>query len=148
MLLLALGVLLGTFGKLESPSYVLEFLAAGLFFLCLWIFTLGLVYATSAIVVFFRDLTQIIGVFLQIGVWMTPIMWDINMLAGHPFLMRIFKFNPIYYIVTGYRDSILGGVGIWHHWKWGVYFWVITAFLFVFGSVVFKKLKVHFADVL
>ncbi len=38
MLLLALGVLLGTFGKLESPSYVLEFLAAGLFFLCLWIF--------------------------------------------------------------------------------------------------------------
>src|SRR5699024_3009552 len=103
---------------------------------------------TSAIVIFFRDLTQIISVFLQIGVWMTPIMWDINMLAGHPFLMRIFKFNPIYYIVTGYRDSILGGVGIWHHWKWGVYFWVITAFLFVFGSVVFKKLKVHFADVL
>ena len=118
------------------------------YFLCLWIFTLGLVYATSAIVVFFRDLTQIIGVFLQIGVWMTPIMWDINMLAGHPFLMKIFKFNPIYYIVTGYRDSILGRVGIWHHWKWGVYFWVITAFLFVFGSVVFKKLKVHFADVL
>ena len=38
MLLLSLGVLLGTFGKLESPSYVLEFLAAGLFFLCLWIF--------------------------------------------------------------------------------------------------------------
>lgn len=38
MLLLSLGVLLGTFGKLESPSYILEFLAAGLFFLCLWIF--------------------------------------------------------------------------------------------------------------
>ncbi len=38
MLLLSLGVLLGSFGKLDSPSYILEFLAAGLFFLCLWIF--------------------------------------------------------------------------------------------------------------
>lgn len=38
MLLLSLGVLLGTFGKLDSPSYILEFLAAGALFLCLWVF--------------------------------------------------------------------------------------------------------------
>lgn len=88
------------------------------YMVCLWVFTLGLVYASSAVVVFFRDLTQIIGVLLQIGVWMTPIMWDINMLSNHPLIMKLFKFNPIYYIVTGYRDSILGKVGMWEHWKW------------------------------
>lgn len=38
MLLLSLGVFLGTFGKLDSPSYILEFLAAGALFLCLWVF--------------------------------------------------------------------------------------------------------------
>lgn len=118
------------------------------YLVCLWIFTLGLVYATSAIVVFFRDLNQIIGVLLQIGVWMTPIMWDINMLSDHPVLMKLFKFNPIYYIVTGYRDSMLGQVGVWAHWKWGIYFWVITIGFFILGSIVFKKLKIHFADVL
>ena len=39
--------------------------------LCTFMFTLGLVYATSAIVVFFRDLTQIISIFLQVGIWLT-----------------------------------------------------------------------------
>ena len=50
---------------------------------CTFLFVLGLVYATSAIVIFFRDLTQIISIFLQVGVWLTPIMWDINMLSSH-----------------------------------------------------------------
>jgi teichoic acid transport system permease protein len=115
---------------------------------CTFIFVLGLVYATSAIVVFFRDLTQIITIFLQIGVWMTPIMWDINMMAGHPMLMKLFKLNPMYYIVSGYRDAMLKGVWFWSHMKWTLYFWIVTIILFAVGSVIFKRLKPHFADVL
>ncbi|WP_462396832.1 ABC transporter permease, partial [Hungatella hathewayi] len=41
------------------------------------ILCLGITYVTSALMIFFRDLSQIINVFLQIGIWMTPIMWDI-----------------------------------------------------------------------
>lgn len=37
MLLLGLGVFLGTFGKLESPSYILALVLAGGLFLCLWL---------------------------------------------------------------------------------------------------------------
>lgn len=118
------------------------------YFICAFLFSLGLVYATSAIVVFFRDLTQIIGIVLQVGIWMTPIMWDINMLSDHPLLMQVFKLNPVYYIVTGYRDSLIGHVPLWGHWKWALYFWVVTVVLFAFGSVIFKRLKVHFSDVL
>ena len=33
-------------------------------------------------------------------------------------------------------------------WKWGLYFWVVTGLLFLLGAVIFKKLKIHFADVL
>ena len=115
---------------------------------CTFVFALALVYATSAIVVFFRDLTQIINIILQVGVWMTPIMWDLNMLSGHPLLMKAFKLNPMYYIVSGYRDSILGKTWLTEHWKWGIYFWVVTIIIFAFGSVIFKRLKPHFADVL
>ena len=61
-----------------------------------FLFVLGLVYATSAIVIFFRDLTQIISIFLQVGVLLTPIMWDINMLSSHPWLIKLFKLNPMY----------------------------------------------------
>ena len=118
------------------------------YFICTFVFVLGLVYATSAIVIFFRDLTQIISIILQVGIWMTPIMWDFKMLSAYPTLMKLFKLNPIFYIVTGYRDSFLGQVGIMSHWRWAVYFWVVTAVLFIIGGVIFKKLKVHFADVL
>lgn len=133
--------LYGYFPSLYSLQFVY-------YFFCMFVFTLGLVYATSAVVIFFRDLSQIIGIFLQIGIWMTPIMWDVQMLAPYPWLLKLFKLNPIYYIVTGYRDSFLGQVGFWHHWQWATYFWVLTAVLFVIGSVIFKRLKVHFADVL
>ena len=116
--------------------------------ICTFLLVLGLVYATSAIVIFFRDLTQIISIFLQVGVWLTPIMWDINMLSSHPWLIKLFKLNPMYYVVTGYRDSMLGHVGIWNHVSWTIYFWVVTILLFGLGSVIFKRLKPHFADVL
>ena len=115
---------------------------------CTFLFVLGLVYATSAIVIFFRDLAQIIGIFLQVGVWLTPIMWDIDMLSSHPWLIKLFKLNPMYYVVTGYRDSMLGHVVIWNHVSWTIYFWVVTILLFGLGSVIFKRLKPHFADVL
>ena len=115
---------------------------------CTFLFVLGLVYATSAIVIFFRDLTQIISIFLQVGVWLTPIMWDINMLSSHPWLIKLFKLNPMSYVVTGYRDSMLGHIGIWNHASWTIYFWVVTILLFGLGSVIFKRLKPHFADVL
>ena len=47
---------------------------------CTFMLALALSYATSAVVIFFRDLTQIINIFLQVGVWLTPIMWDLAML--------------------------------------------------------------------
>ncbi len=115
---------------------------------CTFLLSLGLVYATSAIVIFFRDLTQIISIFLQVGVWLTPIMWDLNMLADYPWAMKLFKLNPMYYIVSGYRESMLGNVWFWEHWGWTLYFWVVTVVLFAVGTVIFKRLKPHFADVL
>lgn len=115
---------------------------------CTFLFVLGMVYASSAIVIFFRDLTQIINILLQVGVWLTPIMWDVNMLADYPWAIKLFKLNPMYYIVSGYRDSMLGNVWFWDHWGWTLYFWVATALLFAVGTVVFKRLKPHFADVL
>ena len=115
---------------------------------CVFLFTLGLVYATSAIVIFFRDLTQIINIVLQVGIWMTPIMWDLSMLDAYPLLQSLFKLNPMYYIVSGYRDAMLGKVWLVEHWKWGVYFWAVTGVLFLFGALIFKRLKPHFADVL
>ena len=100
--------------------------------------------------IFFRDLTQIINIVLQVGVWLTPIMWIVENtpLVGNPVIMKILKLNPMYYIVSGYRDIFLMKNWFWEHAGWSIYFWVFTALCFAFGSWVFNRLRIHFADVL
>lgn len=113
---------------------------------CTFVLVLGITYLTSAIAVFFRDIMQIISIILQVGIWMTPIMWDVSIIPAK--WQWIFRLNPIYYVVNGYREAILYHKGFWHNGIWTLYFWAFTILIFIIGSAVFKRLKVHFADVL
>lgn len=114
--------------------------------LCLFIFVLALSYTTCSVVVLFKDLSQIINIILQIGIWATPIMWNIDGLSDG--WKIVFKLNPLVYIVNGYRDAIYGEKWFFEDFFSMMYFYVITAVLFGIGAVIFKRLKVHFADVL
>lgn len=113
---------------------------------CLFLFVLALSYATCAVVIFFRDLLQMINIGLQIGMWITPILWNIATVP--PLLQKILMLNPMFYIVNGYRDSLFEKTWFFEHIGLTVYFWGFTVLLFVIGTTVFKKLKVHFADVM
>lgn len=116
---------------------------------CLFIFVLALSYTTCALVVFFRDLSQIINIALQIGVWATPILWNIDDLAvRYPRIVVILKLNPLVYIVNGYRSAIYEREWFFQDFFSTMYFWIVTVVLFGIGALVFKRLKVHFADVL
>ena len=113
---------------------------------CLFIFVLALSYTTCSVVVLFKDLSQIINIILQIGIWATPIMWNLEGLSDG--WKIVFKLNPLVYIVNGYRDAIYGEKWFFEDFFSMMYFYVITAVLFGIGAVIFKRLKVHFADVL
>lgn len=117
---------------------------------CNFVFVLGLSYLSSAIVVFFRDLGQFINIFiLQVGVWLTPIMWNANKMLS-PTALKLFKINPMFYIVSGFRDSVLDKNWFWtgDRLLWTIYFWIITILVFGLGVKIFRRLKIHFADVL
>lgn len=114
---------------------------------CTIVFTTGLVFITSAIVGFFRDLTQIINILLQIVIWFTPIMWNYENMTLSKAFDIILHINPLFYIVQGYRDSLISHIGVWQRPGYTIYFWVITAAIWTAGTFVFRRLKVHFADV-
>ena len=114
--------------------------------LCEFILVLSICYTTCAVVVFFRDLTQILAIVLQVGQWATPILWDINMLPDK--IKWIIKLNPMTYIVEGYRNSVYGHEWFFEHFYSSTYFWIVVAILFCIGSLIFKRTKTHFADVL
>ena len=115
---------------------------------CVFVLVLGLSYMTSSVVVFFRDLTQVINIALQVGVWMTPIMWSLDDVGIGGILAKILKLNPMFYIVQGYRDAFVNKVWFWERPWLSLYFWIVTLVFWLIGTRLFKKLKVHFADVL
>lgn len=116
------------------------------YLICSLVLVFALSVLTSAIILFFKDLNQIIGIVLQVGFWFTPIGWTVAMLNS--FWAFIFKLNPMYYIVQGYRDTFIEHIAFWERPYQTLYFWILCGILLVLGIKIFKKLKPHFSDVL
>ena len=127
-----------------APS--IYWLQIGYYLVATIILLLGISWITSSVVIFFRDLGQLVGMTIQFGFWLTPIFWMLTMVPeGYRW---IFKLNPAYYITQGYRDALIDHVWFWDKPMETLQFWVITAAFFALGAIVFRKLRPHFADVL
>lgn len=101
---------------------------------------------TSAVILFFRDLGQIVNIIISVGFWATPIGWQLNILPD--WAARIFKLNPMYYIVTGYRDSFVDKIFFWQKPYETIYFWAFCFVILCLAVKMFNKLKPHFSDVI
>ena len=107
---------------------------------------LGLGYFTASVNVFFKDMAQIVGICLQFGIWLSPIMYHESMFTDRmPWMEPIFKLNPFYYIVTGYKDSMITGNWFWERPKLTLYYWAFTLIVPLCGLKMFKKLRLHFS---
>lgn len=104
----------------------------------------GLAMLVSSITVIFKDLVPVISIILQVGFWIIPICW--NPETMEPWVINVLKINPIYYIVSGYRDAFIYHIPFWEHPVYTGYFWSVTLVVFVLGCSVFAKLRPHFAD--
>jgi lipopolysaccharide transport system permease protein/teichoic acid transport system permease protein len=107
---------------------------------------LGLSWITSSLIIFLKDVGQIIGMLLQFGLWITPIFWTLKMIPER--FHGIIKLNPAYYFVEGYRDSFIYHTWFWERTTLTLYFWGLASFIFILGAVLFRKLRPHFADVI
>lgn len=95
-----LGIIFFTLGKISATILMLP---AYLF--CLILFTMGLAWAVASLNVFVRDVSQVLSVILVFWFWFTPIFFSPDRFpAGLRFLLY---WNPLAYIVAGYRDCLL-----------------------------------------
>jgi ABC-type polysaccharide/polyol phosphate export permease len=101
---------------------------------------------SSVIQVFFRDFQGVITIAMQIGLWATPVLWDMQILPEkYTFLVY---FNPASYIIQGYRDSLLFNIWFFERSGQTFYFWFVILALLGLGFTLFKRAKRDFADVL
>lgn len=105
------------------------------------LFTLGLAWLLSATGVYLRDIGQMIGFFLTLWFFLTPICYELP--AGTaPILTK----NPIYVLVRGYRAIFLEGQA--PPLAALAKLWILSIVVFLGGHAWFYKLRKSFADVI
>ena len=105
----------------------------------------GLGWLTSSIRVFTKDISELVGVILQIGFWVSPIFWSLSSIPEK--YVWILKLNPMVYVIEGYRNTFINKVWFWESNEHALYFFILIVIL-TLGIVVFKRLRTHLSDVL
>lgn len=129
---------------------VMGLLKTGTFFLFLLPFFLqvlliaGLSFGLGSLAVFFRDITQMTGMVLNLVFFLTPIVYPPSAIPVN--LRWVFDINPFYFIVEMYRDAFLRGRI--PDFSSLLYPSVTCVAVFFAGYYVFRKTKEAFKDIL
>lgn len=107
---------------------------------------LGLSWTLAALQVFHRDVGHVMSVVLNMWFWATPIVWNREKLPQE--YDWVINYNPVYYVVEGYRQSLLYGLPIWHDLDDTLRFWGMAIPIVWLGVHIFDRLKTEFGDVL
>ncbi len=122
----------------------LNILWTPLYLILTGILGLGIAWLLAALNVFFRDVAHLIGVFVNIMFFLTPIVYSYSLIPERA--RGIMGLNPMLHAIEGYRMALIGRGGMDLYGL--LYLLIIALFLFVLGGVTFRKLKPAFADVL
>lgn len=133
---MASGFMMLLVASIVSSGFSLSQLLLPVVFLLQVLFTIGLVWITSTINVFFRDLQKMMPVLILFLMMLSPISYTREMMPGA--LSNFLLFNPISWFIFVYRDILLFGTFPW------VDLGIITAFTtftFLAGYGLTKRLR-------
>jgi len=108
-----------------------------------YIMALGMAMLFSAITVFFRDMEHILSIIIMAWIYLTPVLYPIDMIENKT-VQKLFYINPMTSVIVSYRDIL-------YYSKVPDFSTLLIAFgfgvliLFI-GCFVFSKLKRHFAE--
>lgn len=142
-------------------NYLISLLIIAIFLICsgigfsiymLWLpliivtqyfLTLGIVFITSALQVYVRDLEYIINFIINMLFYGTPILFTMDLFKGTK-IYGLLKYNPMTPIMNSYRDVLY-----WQnlpHIKSLLVVLVASIIFCIIGSKIFKKLSKGFAE--
>ena len=107
-----------------------------------YLLLIGISFIVSSVTVYFRDLQHFIGIALQLFFYATPIVYASNTIPEN--FQWILKFNPMTYVINGYRD-------IFYYQQMPDFaslaiVLIVSVALCVIGYMIFNKLQKRFAE--
>jgi teichoic acid transport system permease protein len=112
-----------------------------------FLFLLALSYVTSTLSTIVRDIHLLVQNLTRMLFYLTPIVWEPKF-GTSDLLLTLMKLNPFFYIVEGYRASLIYGDSGFIFSNYSLYFWGVLIFLFVLGSTLHVKFRRQFVDYL
>ena len=143
LLLVIVAILIAGFNGYMPGLYLIQLIY---YMASMMLLLLGISWITSSTSIFIKDVGNVVSIIVKFGFWLTPIFWNIDRVPVN--YQWIVKLNPVYYIVSGYRDSIVLQVPFWEHPIETAYYWSFTLICIGIGIFVFRKLRPHFAEVI
>ena len=93
--------------------------------------------------VFIKDMTQIVPVFIQMLMFLSPVFYPVS--AVPSVLQPLYRFNPLGHVIEFSRDLVTGQPAEWS--VWGVAF-LVSLLVALLGNLFFQHSREEFADVL
>jgi lipopolysaccharide transport system permease protein len=105
-------------------------------------FGVGIGVLTGTVNVFFRDVARSVGVAMQFGFWLTPIVYPISIVPEG--FRRAYDWNPMVPIVEGYQRIVIAhAMPEWESLGWPL---LLSMVVLVLGWGVFRKLGPDLVD--
>lgn len=109
----------------------------------LLLLALGLSWFLAAWGVFIRDMTQIVPVFVQMLLFLSPVFYPVS--AVPEILRPFYQYNPLGTVIETSRTAITGQPIEWSHWGMALVFSMVVS---IMGYAFFQYSRDEFADVL
>ena len=85
--------------------------------------------------VFFRDVGQFFGIFLQFWFWLTPIVYPVDILPAE--VRALLAWNPMAALIHAYQDILVHGR--WPQWPTLLPATLAAALLCMLGVILFRR---------
>ena len=132
------------FFVISGAQFSISIFMLALYLLELYVLVVGLALFLCALFPKFRDVHHIWEVFVQLGFWITPIVYPISIVPAkyHPLIFL----NPAARIIQGCRQALIGPTGGFMAFKSHIIIISFAVCFFVIGLGLFNKLSRSFAE--
>jgi lipopolysaccharide transport system permease protein len=138
----SLGLLFCLMLKYRWPLTV-DALLVPVFVLTAFLAACGIGLALSALNVSFRDVKYVVPFLIQMGIFVTPVIYPIRYVPAR--FRLLVGLNPMTGVVLGFRHALLGSPAEWNVIGISI---VMSIVLFFAGLLIFRRMERRFADII
>jgi teichoic acid transport system permease protein len=141
LMLIATVIILALNGK-SSGIYLLQL---PYYLLCLYVLLFGISLLLATLTTIIRDIANIVQSTMRVMMYMLPILWNVEERLPEV-VVTFLKLNPVFYLIDGFRNALIGGTWFYEDVAYMIYFWLFTILILFIGSSVHMKFRHKFVD--